>query len=540
MKIKQSTHIVLLILLGTFLRQYSFGQERYILFFQDKYPIESYSTEELLSPKALERRETQNIPLDEKDLPIKTTYLNNLNNKGIPIILTSKWLNAVVVDLDTEVLNSLQQESFIREILPLHSKTVPEYVNTSSTALVAQPTSPANESFYGASFTQNDMIGIPQMHQEGYTGKGICIAVFDNGFLRLDESSYFEHLNIQGTYDIAEKEADVFDDGSHGLQVLSIIGAYKENDYIGGAYNADYYLFRTEVDAYESRMEELHWLKAAELSDSLGVDIINSSLEYFDFDDQRANYSADDLTGKTAWISFAANVASSKGILVVNSAGNQGSSSWQEITFPGEANLAFTVASVNRLGERAFSSSKGFYRDGNLKPDIAAMGEGTAVITANNSVGSNRGTSFSAPLITALAAGVWEKYPELTNLELMDLLRQSSSQYSSADTLLGYGIPSYLRITDIINAVDTPFSLDQLAPYPNPTDGQIKIRTEQYIGETIKIFYYTLEGTYIGQEERKITHTTETFNITPYTSNKTFLIRIMVKKDSRYFRIITN
>jgi len=253
-----------------------------------------------------------------------------------------------------------------------------------------------------------------------------------------------------------------------------VIAAYQNGTFTGGAYKANYQLYVTEDVTSEYRIEEYNWLFAAERADSAGTDVISSSLGYYDFDDATMNYPKSALDGQTAVITRAAQWAADRGIVVVVSAGNEGGNAWQTITAPADANDVFAVANVNSSGIRSSSSSIGPSADGRIKPDVAALGSGTSVIKKNGALGFASGTSLAAPLITSLATGVWQRYPELTSLEVLDVIRKSASQAGSPDNLLGYGIPNYRAVE---NYMATQEQENVFEVYPNPpTTDTITIR----------------------------------------------------------------
>jgi serine protease AprX len=335
-----------------------------------------------------------------------------------------------------------------------------------------------------ATDTQLSMVGIDAMHADGFLGQGLTIAVLDAGFPGVNTAPAFGALFAEGRIDLAVSHDfvyntdNVFQYDTHGTEVFSVIAAYQEDVFTGGAYGARYQLYVTEDAANEYRVEEYNWLFAAERADSAGADIIQSSLGYYDFDDASMNYRKTDLDGKTTVITRAAQWAADRGIAVICSAGNEGTVSWQLITAPADAKGVLAVASVNSEKIRASSSSKGPSADGRMKPDVAAQGVSTSVIRANGGLGTVTGTSLAAPIITSLVAGVWQRYPDLTAAELLEAIRLSGSQAGKPDTLLGYGIPNYKTIeTYFAQRRENPFRV-----YPNPVDDD-SLRVRSYLPE---------------------------------------------------------
>ncbi|MBA4054558.1 MAG: hypothetical protein C0490_07595, partial [Marivirga sp.] len=265
--------------------------------------------------------------------------------------------------------------------------------------------------------------------------------------------------------DFVYNSDNVFQYDEHGTEVFSVIAAYQENNFTGGSYEANYQLYVTEDVNTEYRIEEYNWLFAAERADSAGVDVINSSLGYYDFDDTSMNYPKSAMDGKTTVITRAAQFAADRGIIVVCSAGNEGGIAWQIITAPADAEDVLAIASVNSTGQRSGSSSIGPAADGRIKPDVAAMGVNTSVIKPDGTTGSASGTSLSSPLVTSLVAGVWQRYPELSNKEIMDAIRSSASQAANPDNFLGYGIPNFKAI---VNYLELTPQENVFEVFPNP------------------------------------------------------------------------
>jgi subtilisin family serine protease len=280
-------------------------------------------------------------------------------------------------------------------------------------------------------------------------------------------------LNENVSFDFVHRQQDVFHHDDHGTEVFSVIAAYQEGDFTGGAYKANFQLYITEDIKSEYRIEEYNWLFAAERSDSLGVDIVNTSLGYNDFDLSSMDYSMEDMDGATTVITRAAQMAAERGMIVVTSAGNEGNKSWQIVTAPADAVDVLAVGAVNSLGERTAISSKGPTADNRIKPDVVALGSATAVIKSTGAPGSASGTSLASPLVASLAAGVWQRYPEMTNLEVIDILRKSASQAINPDNFLGYGIPNFKAV---VNLKEWTPQDEIFTVFPNPVLETVNIR----------------------------------------------------------------
>lgn len=439
----------------------AFGQDRYAVYFKYK-PQESFSltnTGEFLTPKAIARRTREGINADSLDLPVSAKYIDQVQEKADYLLYSSKWMNALVLVTDESRKIEIEKLPFVDRVelvakgFLVNPNARITYKLRVSTTLETCKEPKFNERLMAAESNsydfQNQLIGIDKMHEEGFTGKGITIAVFDAGFPGVKNAAAFSHL-FDGNKIIGQKDLvrpwnqEVFMDNQHGTNVLSLIAAYQPDKMIAGAYDSEYILAITEEVATEYRIEEFNWVRAAEYADSLGVDIINSSLGYWDFDDPAMNYSLEDLDGNTATITKGASIAAQKGILVVNSVGNYGGRGASSLVAPADAEGILAIGSVTQ--ERAVSgfSSRGPTGDGRIKPDLTAFGQAPVLVYANGAIGAGQGTSFSAPQITALAAGLWEARPEWTKDQLILNLIRSATKSEDPDNDLGYGIPNFL------------------------------------------------------------------------------------------------
>lgn len=466
-------------ILIVFWNVFAFGQiEDAWIYFNDKPQVDYYLENplEMLSQRALDRRTNQNISLDYTDVPVHQPYIDSINNTGnIVVLAKSKWLNAIHVRGTINNISDLTSFSFVENIVfankSLNSGSKP-IATSSKKQLPNQKNLNSNEDFlYGNSANQIQMLNGHLLHQEGFTGTGKIIAVLDNGFIGVDTALPFERLHtenlILGGYNFVNQSDNFYTGGNHGTRVLSVIGAYQENELIGTAPNASYYLFITEDNTSETPLEESLWVEAAELADSLGVDIINTSLGYNTFDNPNYDYTYNDMNGTTTFISRGLNFAYSKGILCVTSAGNSGNSAWQYISAPADANSSFSIGAVNNFGDYASFSSIGPTSDNRIKPDVVAQGMATVNAFPDGTINTSNGTSFSAPVISGLVACLWEAFPDLTNEELMQLIRESAHLYQNPTAQLGYGIPNFYQAYESLKTEITnknPFSL-----YPNPT-----------------------------------------------------------------------
>lgn len=422
---------------------------RYLILFQDKLgtPFSTESPENFLSERAIERRVRQQIAVSEVDLPVNPVYIAAVQNTGATVLHPTKWFNGVVVSASEAQIAAIRLLPFFKGIERDMALTNANY--SGRIGFDQQKFGTQSDIDYGNSRTQLDMLGVPDLHQAGYTGEGMLIGVFDSGFTRADQQGYLGHLftneQIVDTYDFFSRDANVYDDHSHGLQVLSVMAAKSEGSLVGGAFDARYALYRTENVFSETPYEEVAWLLAAERADSLGVDIINTSLGYYDFDNPAHNYTYAQMDGRTTIISRAARFAARTGILLVTSAGNEGSNSWRYISAPADVDSVFSIGAVTSTGVRSSFSSFGPNAEGTIKPDVVALGSGVRVGTTSGGTSNSNGTSFSSPLIASFAALVWQLHPNKTAQDIAALIRSWGSQANSPDTILGYGIPRFNR-----------------------------------------------------------------------------------------------
>jgi len=484
-----------------------FGKvNRYMVFFMDKegsnYSLEK--PEEFLSQRALERRLNQNIKITQNDLPVSEVYLNLLSDiEDIDIYFSTKWMNAVLLEMDDLKVDEINSLAYVDKVtLVAHGSTM---INSLNNGRKKEAALSATARYDGSeTMEQNKFIGVDDMHSSGYHGESMLIAVFDSGFEHINESSFFSHIfnenKLVATKDFIRGSDNVFQYDTHGSKVLSCISGFKEDIFSGAAPESDIILCVTEDIQSEYRIEEYNWVFAAEYADSLGVDIINSSVGYSYFEDDRMDYTYDDLDGKTTVISRAATIAASKGIIVVSSNGNEGNNSWQYLNSPADADSILSVGAANYDLDRSNFSSFGPSSDGRIKPDLSALGSWARVVLLEDIIYAN-GTSFSAPMIAGLAAGLWQAFPHLTNMELIDYLKMTASQADSPDTLLGYGIANFRRAFNRIKVTEGEVS-NKYVVFPNPVDNK---RTISFYVDTLAenrnatINFYDLKGTFISE-----------------------------------------
>lgn len=453
---------------------------RYLVYFQPKPDSLLPFVEAYLSPEALRRRYQQGIPIDVGDLPVPSAWIAQLGQHG-RVVGVSRWLNAALVEVP--VSSALPAAPFIRCVEPFTAtQPRPKIPQESITGATHQLISSLGASAWTGSLTatQLSMLHIPELHDRNLRGQGIRVAVLDAGFPGMDQIAAFQHVFREGRYvagyDFVSGDSLVFDDNSHGTMVASIIlGQDDTANYVGGAPEIELILARTEDAASETRQEEWNWARAAEWADSLGAYIIQSSLGYSTFDNPAENYTYADMNGQTAIVTLAARTAARKGLLVVSSAGNEGSSAWRYITAPADADSIIAVGAVDVNGQITFFSSRGPTEDGRIKPDVVALGQGVSVIRPNGTVGGGAGTSFAAPLITSLAACLWQAQPTLHAQTLRQIILESSDRYANPDTAYGYGLPNGALALARLTTLTQNASAPTLKVFPNPTREDVSL-----------------------------------------------------------------
>jgi serine protease AprX len=447
-----------------------------MVFFDDKNgtPYTTGNASAFLSSKALERRLKQGIEINESDLPVNPAYIASVANTGATVLYPTKWMNGILVACDASLAPII---AAIPEVNTVEFVAPGAPANGGRQKSVKQRMATNDEATSG----QLSMLGIPEMHADGYRGEGITIAIFDGGFLGADVAFGFTHIfddnryNAEASFNYVKHNHEVFQTNDHGTRVFSLVGGFMDGQFTSGSYKANFQLYVTEDISSEYRVEEYFWLFAAERADSAGVDIINSSLGYNIFDNQAMDYTPAQMDGQTAVVTRAAQYAAEKGIVVVTSAGNEGlDSSWRIVTAPADAEDALAVGSITAAGAKSATSSIGPTSDDRIKPDVVAQGVGTSVIRANGDVIAGSGTSFSSPLVAALVAGVWQRYPNLTNRQIMAAIRLSASQANIPDNQLGYGIPHYVAVRNYLERTNQD---ELIAIFPNPaSQDKITIR----------------------------------------------------------------
>lgn len=417
---------------------------KFRLYLSDKGSTE-YSVnepEKFLSQQSIDRKMRQGVSIDDSDLPISADYFTLVEAAGAKVVSHSKWFKTIVVQLnDSLQIDNITNLSFIDS-----AKYVWRGSDRVKELLVRprlQSATPIDiedvDNINGLADAQFELHNAKSLYKAGYSGRGINIGVIDAGFVNVDVIPYFESSNIV-EYKSFVPDGEVLVDSDHGTAVFSTISAVVPGQMMGSSPSANFYLFHSEDVSSEFPVEEDYWVRAVEYADSVGVDVINSSLGYNSFGDTNLNYTHDVLDGRTSIMSLAADMAFDKGMIVVTSAGNEGSKEWQKISVPGDAAKALTVGAVNTDGDIASFSSKGFTADNRLKPDVVSVGSGTVTIGKNGTIGKANGTSFSSPFMAGLVATLWSINPEIDRGSLLDIVRESGDRFLSPDSVYGNGV----------------------------------------------------------------------------------------------------
>jgi hypothetical protein len=481
--------------------------EKYRITFRDKsnnkYKIDR--PEQFLSKRSLERRNRQNISIDETDLPVSDYYLDSLAKLGITVINISKWFNSAVVKSVTpgfpDILDKL---GFITKKEKVYSISFQKSMIQKFHIDILESDATVM-SDYGMAKEQIYLSNGQFLHQKKFRGEGMLIAVIDAGFYKADELPAFETMwnesRIMGIRNFVDDETPIFRAHAHGMYVLSIIGGNIPGQLVGTAPKASFWLIRSEDTSSEFPIEEDNWVAAAELADSVGADVINSSLGYYEFDDPAMNHTYADMDGKTTRVSKGAEMAASKGIFVSASAGNEGTNNWHYIIAPSDAKNILGVGAVDSLDRKAYFSSFGPSSDGRVKPDITAMGYADAFQNTNGTIARGSGTSFSSPVLAGLAACLWQAFPEISNQDLIKAIIKSGRNYQTPDDGIGYGTADFLFAYYYLQSQSPAGNNKQMSVFPNPFTNKLTIIIPEIVNSTLEIKLLNSTGQIVKQQE---------------------------------------
>jgi len=474
------------------------AEDRYLVYFTDKIntPFSVNEPGQFLSERSIQRRINQGIAITEQDLPVDPDYIQNIQNLGeVEIIYPLKWFNAILIETtDPDVIQGIED---LENVERLEASTWLQGYNPVEEERLTFQAKSGEE--YGPSLNQIEMInGIP-LHEDGFTGENLWVGVLDGGFQFTNTaaalSDFFNSERLLDTYNFVDGNDDVFLRSTHGTRVLSTMTGFMEDSLIGTGYGASYGLFITEDVTQERRIEEANWTRAAEYADSAGYDILNTSLGYTVFDVIEDNYTYADMDGGTTLITRASDIAASKGMLIVTSAGNSGNNNWFFISAPADGDSVLAVGAVDPEAMSASFSSRGPSFDGRVKPNVCAQG-GSAVFTdLGDGISAGNGTSFSSPIIAGMAASLWQAYPQATSWQIHQSIEQSAHLYTNPNDSLGFGIPDFEIARDLLGAVLSKNEVDknaEITVFPNPLSRDellsIKIPSDAHGQLLLRIF----------------------------------------------------
>ncbi|MFM1912484.1 MAG: hypothetical protein RIR51_322 [Bacteroidota bacterium] len=513
MPLKKLIPILLLFILNK-----AFGQTnyRYLIEFKDK-NNSSYSVDrpaEFLSQKAIDRRTKNSISITQEDLPVNANYLEAVIATGAKVVYPLKWVNGAVIQANKEDLAEVLANQNVQGLyFPFPLDSIPGQNGNS----ISEPQKPKkgfvsnntlNQISYGNSSAFITQLRLDSMHADGFTGEGIIVALLDGGFDGMEvDTGYFENVfdKIVDTLTTYPGFTSPFHArSSHGMNVFSALGINKPGNFVSGLFDAKFALAQTEEDIHELLIEEVNWMRGAEWADSLGADLINSSLGYSTFDNSLYNHTYNDLDGNTIFVTKAAALASKKGIVVLNSAGNSGNGSWKYINAPADGMDVLAVGATLSSGAKASFSSFGPSADGRIKPDISALGANVTIVASANTLRTANGTSFSSPVTANLVGGLIQAYPRATSAQIREAVRMSGSLNQTPNNELGYGIPNWLDAKKVIEQLlvlgikKNEYSLNI---YPNPTESNKTLTIEKSDFEKGKIEIISLSGQSLFQSE---------------------------------------
>ncbi len=530
----------LLLLLGITINSYA--QEDAWIYFTDKPNVAAALANPItiLTQKAIDRKQNHGVIIDERDVPVNEAYISDLKSQtGITVLAKSKWFNTVYVRGTEEAINALVALDYVDRI-DFANRSLN---NLSRSTIIQDKTALEDQKAtftYGTTQNQVEMINADKLHVADFTGEGITIAVMDSGFPNVDTMGAFQRLRANGDlldgYDFVNRNSDVyaFTASSHGTRVLSTMAGFIQDEFVGTAPDASYYLFLTEETGSENPVEESYWVEAAERADSLGVDMINTSLGYREFDNSNYNYTPADMNGQVAFISKGASIAVEKGILVVVSAGNAGATAWQTVGAPADSPDVLSIGGVDFNGDYvSFSSQGSAAQVGYQKPDVVARAGSAFVINETNSITQNNGTSFSGPILCGGIASLWQAIPDASPTQVMDYVRQSASQFTAPDDLLGYGIPDLDLARNSALSIDESL-IEDFSFYPNPVKDELHLRMPSTFSQVEVLIYNQLGQKVLNQ---RISEDSKTINVSGLPTG-IYLIKFTTEITSQTFKFI--
>lgn len=541
------TTLTILLLLTGILAAGQIAPDKYFVQFSDK-DLSQYSIdkpEEFLSLKSIDRRLRQNITITETDIPVVEQYVEIVKNIGVTILNTTKWLNGVTIYTGNPALiDEINSLSFVINTLKISSAYSSTFIDKFKIEDILSSNKSTAIADYGYAFGQIDQLAGIDLHENGYLGKNMVIAVLDAGFTGVQEHPVFKNLwetnSILGTKDFVNRGGDVFEGHRHGEMVLSCMGANLPGEMIGTAPEASYWLLRSEDAGSENIIEEYNWVSAAEFADSVGADIINSSLSYTLFDNPQWDHTQSEMNGHTAPASIGASYATSVGIFVCNSAGNSDGVTW--VGSPADGENVCNVGAVLLNGQRASFSSIGPTSDGRTVPVVMACGQGATVATGANDINIYaNGTSFSSPIMAGMVACLWQKHYNLPMMDIQNAIKESGNNVNTINNLSGWGIPNFM-IADSILTQQQPIIDNTIAiAGPTPTNSTYNVYVTDPLVNDVNIKIYSLDGKLIINRNYNISSFVKIINLNQEISkieSGSYFIRITSEKKEQILNLI--
>jgi len=459
-----------------------FGQDLYMVYFKPKSNTTSYFSDPLsmLSQRALTRRVNQSVTIDDKDVPILSTQISGLKSLNLTYVGASKWLNAAMVEVsDPAVINQIEELNFVQS-----TETLVRNPSARNSNRQRSMTNETEDFDYQNSNAFIQQLNLQTYHNAGFTGQNVLIGVIDSGFPGVNTINAFEALRSENRI-IDTKNfvspASIYNMDSHGTVVLATMAAKVDGEYVGSAPDASYALYVSEDARPESPKELMFWIQAAERADSVGVDVINTSLGYSTFDDPRYDYTYNNMNGETTLITKGANIAASRGIFLVNAMGNDGNSSWHYLSAPADSPQVFSIGANDNARNPGSFSSYGPNSVGVSKPNVSGLGVRTPTYSPNGFVTATNGTSLSSPVIAGAVATLMSAHPNKSITELKTVIEQSAHLYPNIDDQLGYGVPNFAHIFSALNTNEIDH--EKLIIYPNPVLNKLTVQSKQKINK---------------------------------------------------------
>ena len=491
---------LLLFLTVTLFAQSQIATNIYWVQFKDKNgsPYSIDNPEAYLSPRALQRRANQGIAIDEYDIPVNPQYLQAVADCGAQLLNPSKWLNGVsVYTTDLSVIDAIHALEFVEVVRNCPNDLKAQEMKERWLANEMKPsaTHRGMYGYYGGAETQVTQLNVNLLHDMGYDGTGVVVAVLDGGFQGTENASCFDNMReegrLLGTRDFVYGSNSVYTQSTHGTSCLSTMAAYDPNNMVGTAPKASYYLIHTEDGNSENIIEEYNWVSGAEYADSLGVDVCSTSLGYIDFDMGQWDHPFEHFDGKTAPMSIGCEIAASRGMICMIAAGNEGDGTCT-LGIPADAEHILTVGAVDGNGNRAYFSSVGPTYDGRIKPDVMAMGQGTYVASGYGSwwpYYNGDGTSFATPVLAGAVTCLRQALPYASVQEICDAIRACSDRAENPDNKYGYGIPDFAQALEVLHVEEQPVQKKELINvYPNPSQGEIHVTLKEGAKAEVTVF----------------------------------------------------